>query len=287
MAQLSNGETISYQASGDGDRVLVLVHGQLSSSRHFKPLIPLLCEEYQVYTIDMRGFGGSSYVTPVESLHELADDLAEFSRIMGINKAVYAGWSTGGCVVMSLAANYPELVDKLILITSASYKGYALQKSDEHFMPIAGTRVETKEEMGTFPALTYPASHALKTKDYALMKERIDIAMHHITTPTPEDEKELLDAVFQQRNYLDVQWALNMFDISDEPTGNGNIHDIKAPVLSLWGEDDVLISRYMAEETVAALGDKAKFVVFTKCGHNMMMDRTEAMVKEMDQFMKL
>ena len=115
---LPNGEKVSYVEKGSGDKVLVLVHGNFSSSYHYEPLYKAIPDTYRVLCPDLRGYGDSSYNTPIDSLHELADDVVAFVRALGVEKAVFIGWSLGGCVSQSIAARYPELVEKLILISS-------------------------------------------------------------------------------------------------------------------------------------------------------------------------
>ncbi len=54
-----------------------------------------------------------------------------FMEKLDINKADVLGRSLGGGVVMEFAAKYPEKLDKLILLDSASYKGYPVFKRRE------------------------------------------------------------------------------------------------------------------------------------------------------------
>jgi pimeloyl-ACP methyl ester carboxylesterase len=121
---LPNGEKIAYIEKGQGDKVILLIHGNFSSCYHYEPLYKRIPDDYRVIVPDLRGYGDSSYNTPIDTLHELADDVVLLLKALGIEKAVVTGWSLGGCVSMSMAARYPEMVEKLILISSGSAKGY-------------------------------------------------------------------------------------------------------------------------------------------------------------------
>ena len=67
---LKNGETIAYREAGKGEKTLLLIHGNMSSSVHWQPLMEALETEYRLVAPDMRGFGDSSYHKPFDSLRE-------------------------------------------------------------------------------------------------------------------------------------------------------------------------------------------------------------------------
>lgn len=51
--------------------------------------------DYKIYAVDLRGFGESSYRTPVNSLHDFAADLNEWARRVGLPSFLLMGWSAG------------------------------------------------------------------------------------------------------------------------------------------------------------------------------------------------
>ena len=44
-----------------GEKIVILVHGNMTSSKHWDVLIESLDPKYKVYALDLRGFGESSY----------------------------------------------------------------------------------------------------------------------------------------------------------------------------------------------------------------------------------
>ena len=72
---LSNGETIAYRECGHGDKTIILVHGNMSSSVHFQTTMEALENDFKVYAVDMRGFGDSSYNSELNSLHDFSIDI--------------------------------------------------------------------------------------------------------------------------------------------------------------------------------------------------------------------
>ena len=57
QVDLPNGERISYQEREGGEKKLLLIHGNMTSSKHWDLVIEHLDPSYKVYGIDMRGFG--------------------------------------------------------------------------------------------------------------------------------------------------------------------------------------------------------------------------------------
>ena len=81
--KLDNSETLAYIEQGTGKKVLILVHGNMSSSLHFLPLFNKLDDSYRLIAVDLRGFGDSSYENEFSSLKELSEDLALFVKEIG------------------------------------------------------------------------------------------------------------------------------------------------------------------------------------------------------------
>ena len=67
-------ETIAYLDEGQGDVVLML-HGNMSSSVHYGPLIERLQGSFRCIAPDLRGFGDSSYNNRFDTMDELAEDV--------------------------------------------------------------------------------------------------------------------------------------------------------------------------------------------------------------------
>lgn len=108
----TSNATLHYEQSGAG-RPLILLHGNGESSAIFDAAIPLLAELFTVYAIDSRGHGQSS---PVGEYHyaDMAQDVADFIRILGLEKPVVYGFSDGGILALLLAIRHPDMVGGII-----------------------------------------------------------------------------------------------------------------------------------------------------------------------------
>ena len=120
-------ESLAYIDCGQGEVVLML-HGNMSSSVHYEPLIERIKDKYRCIAVDLRGFGDSTYNNRFDTLEELADDVNLFTEALGIDSYYLVGWSNGGGVGLKLCAKYPEKVKKFFDIEGASHMGYPIFK---------------------------------------------------------------------------------------------------------------------------------------------------------------
>ena len=140
---LKNGETLAYRETGAGENVL-LIHGNMSSSVHWQTAMEQLEGKYHVVAPDMRGFGDSTYHNRFDSLKELAEDIAQFVDAVGLTTFYAVGWSTGGGVVLELAAELPGRVKKAVLLDTVPVTGYPMFKKDASGQPILTELLKTK-----------------------------------------------------------------------------------------------------------------------------------------------
>jgi pimeloyl-ACP methyl ester carboxylesterase len=109
---------ISYQVAGAGFP-LVLVHGLSASSRWWRWNVPELARRFQVYVVDLIGFGQNARRHPFV-LEEAASYLARWIEQLGIERVHLIGHSMGGFICADLAADHPELVDRLVLVDAVA-----------------------------------------------------------------------------------------------------------------------------------------------------------------------
>ena len=89
---------------GSGE-ALVLLHGIGSRWQAFEPVLDLLAADFEVWAVDMPGFGASPAVPGgLGSIPALADAMAGWMASSGLRGAHVCGSSTGGAVALELAA---------------------------------------------------------------------------------------------------------------------------------------------------------------------------------------
>ncbi|MDJ0349423.1 alpha/beta hydrolase [Cryobacterium sp. PH29-G1] len=105
---------------------VVFVHGNVSSSLFWQPLMLALPASVRALAIDLRGFG-SSATLPVDAtrgLSDYSDDVAAVLSELGVDRAHLVGWSMGGGVTMQLLLDHPDLVQTLTLVAPVSPYGF-------------------------------------------------------------------------------------------------------------------------------------------------------------------
>ena len=284
---LKNGETYAYLEKGTGDKVLVLIHGNLSSSVYYKPLIDRLPEDIRVIAPDLRGFGNSSYQNPFDSLATLATDIQLLLSELKISKAHIAGWSLGGGVAMEFAARYPRSTEKLILINSTTHKGYPIFKKDAQNAPIFTEGYKNKDDMAKDPIQVKPILEAIATENAFFMSYIYDLTIYTNKKPSPEDSQLYIAETLKQRALVDADFALASLNMSDTPNlyakGDGSIKQIKADTLMFWGTLDKTVPEYMVLDNLKAIPN-AKYVKFDDCGHSPLVDKPDELANEILAF---
>lgn len=113
-------------AAADDVRTIVFVHGNVSSSLFWQPLMLDLPGDVRAIAIDLRGFGDSE-VLPVDAtrgVRDFSDDVASVIDELGLGAVHLVGWSLGGGVAMQLVLDRPELVATLTLVATVSPYGF-------------------------------------------------------------------------------------------------------------------------------------------------------------------
>ncbi len=112
-----NGVKICYNIHGNGFPI-ILIHGIGAKKETWIAQIRALSEKYKVLPLDLRGTGKSDRPNIPYTMDIFADDIKGLTNSLNIEKVHIAGRSMGGMIAQHFALKYPELVDKLILITT-------------------------------------------------------------------------------------------------------------------------------------------------------------------------
>lgn len=111
---------LRYRVTGRG-RPVLLIHGIGRSLSDWDDQHERLSDFYQVWSVDLPGFGASQPPPHGMRLEHLAHLMADFIRGMDIGPVHLGGNSLGGAVAMQLTADHPGLVSSLLLANSAGF----------------------------------------------------------------------------------------------------------------------------------------------------------------------
>ena len=285
---LPNNETLGYRIRKGGDKILLLIHGNMTSSKHWDIFMENFNEDYTIIAPDMRGFGISTYNNTIDSISEFAEDLELFVQTLKLEKFDLMGWSTGGCIAMKYTADNQKHVKKLMLLESISTRGNPLFKLDENGNIIPDQRIETKEEIAKDEQKIKPTKQAIENKNIAFMKGVWNTLIYNNNKPDPDRYDEYIEDIFTQRNLVEVYHALNHFNMSRQHNGlkegTGEASQIKVPTLVFYGKNDNIIPRKMADEIVEDIGDNAQLEILNNCGHSPLIDDLDQLIEKVDNF---
>ena len=112
-----HGHRVGYRMAGEGP-LLILVHGITSTATTWDRVMPGLAERFTVLAPDLLGHGASAKPEGDYSLGAYASGVRDLMIALGHDRATIAGHSLGGGVAMQFAYQFPERLERLVLVSS-------------------------------------------------------------------------------------------------------------------------------------------------------------------------
>ncbi|MDT8309360.1 MAG: alpha/beta fold hydrolase [Bacteroidales bacterium] len=210
-----------YHHFGKGKPVIIL-HGLFGISDNWVTIGRALSEHFSIYIPDLRNHGRSPHAAAF-SYYAMAEDIKSFCHHHKLDKVILAGHSMGGKVAMQFAIDYPEMLEKLVVIDISPAKKPARQ-------------------------IHVQIIHAMENVDFDICKTR-QIVENQLTTDIPN--KSLRMFIMKNLYRIDenrLGWRINLSAIveqlDDIAVGIEPENKITAPVLFLRGE----ASDYITDE---------------------------------------
>jgi pimeloyl-ACP methyl ester carboxylesterase len=112
-----HGHQVVYRVAGQGPPV-VLIHGMVNSSRHWRPVALRLAERHTVIAPDLVGHGDSATPRGDYSLGAHASGARDVVNALGHERVTVVGHSLGGGIAMQYAYLFPERTERMVLVSS-------------------------------------------------------------------------------------------------------------------------------------------------------------------------
>ena len=112
-----HGRPVSYVKAGSGP-VLLLIHGIAGSVENWHEVIQPLAKRHTVLAPSLPGHGRSAPGAGDYSLGALATGLRDLLVALGHERATLVGHSLGGGIAMQFSYQFPEITERLALVSS-------------------------------------------------------------------------------------------------------------------------------------------------------------------------
>jgi pimeloyl-ACP methyl ester carboxylesterase len=112
-----HGRAVTYAEAGSGP-VLLLIHGIAGTYENWQAVVEPLARGHTVLAPDLPGHGMSAPGGGDYSLGALAAGLRDLLIALGHERATLVGHSLGGGIAMQFAYQFPEVTERLVLVSS-------------------------------------------------------------------------------------------------------------------------------------------------------------------------
>lgn len=237
----ADGWSFGVHGRGSGTPV-VLLHGLLTDSRVWDPVVDDLSRDHLTLAVDAPGHGASPARTAPYTLDdEVAGLAAAVDDLVGGEPAVWVGHSMGGMKAMRMALDHPRLVRGLVLVSTQPYE--EPPSSAEPYLAM----VETIRTYGM-------------SDDLAQIVGRLNF--HKTFLATPDAQRWI--AHFRRLTADRIEHACVSVYRRDDVSGR--LPEITVPVLVVHGAADVPI-RVRVARRYSRLLPKARLVELPDTGH--------------------
>jgi pimeloyl-ACP methyl ester carboxylesterase len=247
-----DGVRVHYQEFGDkSNPTLLLVHGYTASTYVWQTVAPVFAEkDFHVVAVDLLGFGYSEKPKKFEySINAQAQMIVNLMNQLNIESATFVGSSYGGAVASVIAIDFPEKVEKLVLVGAVCND----EAKNNRLLKLASLR-------GVGETVTPFLLDSKRFLRYR-MRHTIAPANHHLIT------KERIEAVGRPLRAKDAHHSvLTSARKWDANRIEKDAHLIKQPTLLIWGEEDKVVPLHNGEKLYDSIPD-SRLVVLKNCGH--------------------
>lgn len=244
-----NNLLVAYSKIGGGGVPIIFLHGWRSNKEVWREVSQLVSksvsQSVDVYAIDLPGFGNSQIPKQAMTVADYASVVEQFITKLELKNVIIVGHSFGGRVGIKLAAQYPEIISKLVLVDAA---GFAMDSNKKNKIRIIAKFAK--------PFFKPKFMRGLRNKIYQKIGSE-----DYLSTP------EL------RQTYINV---------IDEDL-SANMKQIACPTLIITGEND-LDTPVGFGKRMNFLIHNSKFITLPNAGHFSFLDKPEEFKKLLNDF---
>jgi len=268
-----DGQPVNVIELGSGPP-LVFVHGLIGRWTHWMEQLTAFASTHRVIAVDLPGFGDSPLPAEQISVSGYARTIDKLLDALQISAAAIVGHSMGGFTSVELAINFPERVERLVLVSPAGLSTYNDPRS-LHML------AQARRFKGIFNAY-----HAWVGAHAELFARRPRLRRLEPTTNIVTRHPDRLPAQYAAEfvrglaapGFIDGIEANLNYDYRDR------LGEIACPTLIVWGKRDKVVSAKDAD-LYEQLIPNARKVIFDDTGHMAMIERPVAFNALLEEFL--
>jgi 3-oxoadipate enol-lactonase len=257
----TDNQRLYYEVLGNkkSDNYLLFLNGISQSTPVWNIMVPAFTNDYQIILCDFIFQGQSDKKGEVRDFDQHAEDIFGLINFLKIKKISLIGISYGSLVAQHFTLNYPEKVDKLILLSTFAHKTpyyNAIELAWHRTLDSGGYALMLDVMLPTIFSENYFEHPLVPMESLKSIRQAIN--------DDPEPLKKLMKATEQRGDYREQLKA------------------IKKPTLIIHGEKDLLLLEHMGKSVAEAIPN-SRFEVIKNAGHTLNLEATEkvtALIKE-------
>jgi pimeloyl-ACP methyl ester carboxylesterase len=242
---------------GKGNPVL-LIHGFCETHEIWNDFAKALAESFEVFSIDLPGFGESPLPPTPFSIHEIGGTILTWINQSNIRSPFLVGHSLGGYLALSMAEQAQQKISGLCLFHSTPYPDNDEKKSNRNRV------IEFVRKNGVDPFVDTFVPGLFNDKKHPAIP-----GVYKIARKT------------SQETLLAYSSAMR-----DRPSSIEFLRKIEKPVLTLAGQKDSIVMAETALE-YGRLAKRSAVHILENTGHMGMLERPEEATRILSDFISV
>lgn len=256
---LPDGNTMEYVRRPGGTKPIVLIHGYADSWYSFKGVMDFLPDNFAAFAPSLLGHGRSSKPKQAYSIDGFAENVADFMRLVGIQRSAVVGHSMGTFVAQSIALNRPEIISSMVLIGSAVTADNAVLRG------VYKEAIEFEDPV--------PSSFVWNFQGG--------------TCVGPVDPSMSLEGIVSESSLLPAHvWSSALKGLIDYRAADfdgQNLHSLRTPTLLLGGAKDEIFVEAAQRDLAEAL-PHSEIWLDPHCGHSPNWEKAQRTAEQIAEF---
>ncbi|MBV9088600.1 MAG: alpha/beta hydrolase [Mycobacteriaceae bacterium] len=268
-----HGYRRAFRIAGSGPAIL-LIHGIGDNSSTWENVQTKLAQRFTVIAPDLLGHGKSDKPRADYSVAAYANGMRDLLAVLDIEHVTLIGHSLGGGVTMQFAYQYPQLVERIVLVGTGGVT------KDVHFLlrlaslPMGSEALALLRLPGALPALQL-AGRIIGT---ALGSTSFGRDLPDALRVLAELPEPTASAAFSRTLRAVVDWRGQVVTMLDRCYLTESV-----PVQLIWGEQDSVIPVSHARMAHAAMPG-SQLEIFERAGHFPFHDDPDRFVEVVERF---